>query len=134
MGLRLIGPINTGVAAGGAGTATNNASTSTTVSGEILGIYLKYNDSPPAGTADVVVKTLGTGSGAPPTNTILTVADAATSGWFYPRHLADSEAGAALNTAGDELRVAVPVHDVINVAIAQANNGDSVDAWILVRE
>ena len=63
--MKLLGPINTGVAAGGAGVATNNRTTTTKIEGLLIGVYVKYNDSPPAGTTDILVKTVGTSPDAP---------------------------------------------------------------------
>jgi len=129
--MNLFGPINSGVAAGGAGVATNNANSTSPISGRIVGVYVKYNDSPPAGTTDVVISTKGT-SPRPPSNTILTLTDSATAGWFYPRHMVHDEAGALYKWDGtNEVYEAVPVNDFINVSIAQANDADSIDVWLL---
>lgn len=125
--MKLVGPINSGVAAGGAGTATANASTSHIVSGRVVGIYVKYNDSPPAATTDVTVKTLGT-SPAPPTYNLLVLTDGATDGWKYPQVQIHDTTGSAIAAEYTPLLV----HDLVNVTIAQANNGDSVDVWLLV--
>ena len=125
--MNLVGPINTGVAAGGAGTATANASTTQMVSGRVAGIYVRYNDSPPAGTTDVTVKTVGTSPAAPSYN-FLVLTNAATDGWFYPQAQIHDTSGAAI--AGEYTPLLV--HDYINVTVAQANNGDSVDVWLLV--
>lgn len=125
----LSGPHNSGVAAGGAGVATANADSSQALYGEVMAIYVKYNDSPPAGTTDVVVKTVGT-SPAPPTYTFLTRTNSAADGWFYPHVQIHDTAGAAI--AGEY--TPMMVSDKINVAIAQANNGDNVDVWLLLRK
>lgn len=124
--MNLVGPINSGVAAGGAGVATANASTSHIVSGRVMGIYVKYNDTPPA-TTDVTIKTVGT-SPAPPTYNFLVLTNAATDGWFYPQVQIHDTAGSAIAAEYTPLLV----HDNINVTIAQANSGDSVDVWLLV--
>lgn len=129
--MNLIGPINSGAASGGAGVATANNSSTALVKGLIRAVYVKYNDSPPA-TTDVVIKTVGT-SPAPPTNTLLTLTNAAASGWFYPRQQVHDSAGAGVSYNGThEIYEPVAVYDYINVAIAQANNDDSVDVWVLV--
>jgi hypothetical protein len=125
--MRLIGPINSGVAVGNNGQATANADTTIRVIGKVFGIYVKYNDSPPAGTTDVVVKTKGT-SPAPPTYNLLTLTNAATDGWFYPQAQIHTVVGAAIDGEYTPLLV----HDYLNVAIAGANAGDSVDVWLLV--
>lgn len=129
--MNLLGPVNSGAAVGGDGVATSNADSTSPISGRILAVYIKYNDSPPAGTTDVVISTKGT-SPRPPSNTILTLTDAATAGWFYPRHIVHDEVGAAYKWDGtNEVYEPVPVNDIINVAIAQANAGDNVDVWLL---
>lgn len=124
--MRLYGPLNSGAAAGGAGVATANASSRTPLVGEVVGIYIKYNDSPPV-TTDVTIKTVGT-SPAPPTYNLLVVTDSATSGWFYPQVQVHTTAGALI--AGEYRSLLV--HDYINVVIAQANNADNVDIWLLL--
>lgn len=125
--MALIGPINSGVAAGGAGVATNNSTITTTVRGLVAAVYVKYNDSPPAGTTDVTVATLGTSPSAPAL-TLLSITNAATDGWFFPRAVEH------LNSDGTALtsHTYLPVEDRVKVTIAQANNGDSVDVWLLV--
>ena len=125
--MKLYGPINSGVAAGGAGVATNNADSTHRLTGWVMGIYVLYNDSPPAGTTDVVVKTKGT-SPEPPTYNLLSLTDAATSGWFYPQAQIHTTAGVAVTGVYTPLLI----DDYINVSIAQANNGDSVDVWLMM--
>ena len=93
---------------------------------------MKYNGSPPAGTTDVTVATLGT-SPSPPANTILTITDAATDGWFYPRHTVHDEAGVVITyDATREVHEPVAIHDKVKVTIAQANDADSIDVWLLL--
>jgi len=125
--ISVVGPINTGVCAGGAGVSTNNADSSKIVSGMLLAVYIKYNDSPPAGTTDVVVKTKGT-SPAPPTFNLVAVSNGATDGWYYPRAAVCDQAGAAISGQYTPLFL----HDIINVSMAQANDGDSADVWLLM--
>lgn len=124
--ITLHGPINSGVAAGGAGVATNNADSNVRLTGRFVGCYVKYNDSPPA-TTDVVIKTKGTNA---PSITFLTLTDKNTNGWFFPRMIPDDQLGVDL--AALTIAEAVPFDDFVNVAIAQANNADSVDVYILV--
>ncbi len=47
--LKYIGPINSGAAVGSNGSATASTTTQV-VSGRVIGVYVRYNDSPPAGT------------------------------------------------------------------------------------
>jgi hypothetical protein len=125
--MRLAGPYNSGAAVGGDGVATANTTNTSVLVGRIQGIYIKYNHSPPAGTTDVTVKTLGT-SPYPPTYDIEVVSNAATDGWFYPRVLVHDTAGATI--AGEYTPLLI--HDLVNVTIAQANAADNVDVWILL--
>ncbi len=125
MATRLAGPFNSGVAAGGAGVATNDTDTTVTLSGLIVGVYVRYNDAPPAGTTDVTIAT--TGSSFPAT-TILAITDAATDGWFYPRVNIHDTSGSAQATVWDY----IPIDDIVNVKIEQANNSDSIDVWFML--
>ena len=123
--MNLYGPLNTGAAAGGAGVATANASSTSRVKGLVLAVYVRYNDSPPAGTTDITIATAGT---TMPAATILVIANAATDGWFYPvvqnNLSADGTAVAGQYTP-------LTIDDLIKVTIAQANNDDSIDVWVL---
>ena len=130
--MRVVGPIYSGAAAGGAGVATANATTTNVVAGLVHAVYLQYLDSPPAGTCDVTVATAGV---AHPAVTILAITNAATDGWFLPRAATHSTAGAAAlyaaaGTAGNDL---LPIADLVKVTIAQANAGDGVNVWLLVK-
>jgi hypothetical protein len=130
--MKMYGPLNSGAAAGSAGSATANATGTARICGEVYGVYVKYNDSPPAATTDVTIATLGT-SPFPPTVTILSLANAATDGWFYPRIALASTAGAAITYDGTRpIYGCIPVDDYIKVTIAQANSADNVDVWLLV--
>lgn len=128
--MKLFGPLNTGVAAGGAGIATANADSSVILTGLLMAVYVRYNDSPPAGTTDVILAAKGTNA---PANTILTITDAATDGWFYPRHPVHDETGAGITYDGTrEVHAPVPIADFVNAKIQGANNGDSADIWLLL--
>lgn len=126
--------ISSGTAVGADGSATANSITTTPIFGEVYALYVKYNDDPPAGSTDVTVATAGTGSGAHPSVTILSLTNANTSGWFYPRIGVQTTAGAAMLYAagGTAIPGEIPIADFIKVTIAQANAGDSVDVWLLV--
>ena len=124
--MKLSGPFSSGAAVqtGGAGTGTANTDTGITFDGLLHGVYIQYEGSPPAGTTDVTIATKGDGIPAAAV-TLLEISNAATDGWFFPRLLTES-AAAASNTADyDEY----PVHDQINVKIAQANTDDYVQVW-----
>lgn len=126
MGINLAGPYNSGAAVGSDGAATASATGTNILSGRVVAVYVRYNDSPPAGTTDVVIATAGTAG--PPANTLLTLTDGATDGWRYPRSVIHSTAG----VAGSDAVEAIPVHDKITVTIDDANAGDSVDVWLLL--
>jgi hypothetical protein len=124
--IEAIGPFNTGVTAGGAGTSTNNATGTIPITGQLLGFYVRYNDSPPSGTTDVTIEATG---GTLPARTILTISNAATSGFFAVRLGAVTAAAAAIT---DSNVLAPLVNDNIKVTMAQANDGDSADVWVVV--
>lgn len=127
--MKVIGPINSGIAAGSAGSATNNYSTDQVICGRLVAAYVKYNDSPP-GTTDVVIKTLGTESGSPPSQTLLTLTNKNTSGYFYPRITPDDTLGVDLTTL--TVLEPAPFCGKINVSIDGANANDNVDVWLMV--
>lgn len=129
--MRVVGPIYSGAAAGAAGSATSNATTSTVIAGKVYGVYLDYLDSPPAATCDVTVATSGV---AHPAVAILSIANAATDGWWYPRAATHSTAGAAALYAGGGTAVndLLPIADTVKVTIAQADAGDGVNVWLLM--
>jgi len=127
--ISIAGPYNSGVCAGGAGVSTANANTPR-LTGKILAVYVKYNDSPPAGTTDVTLATVGTNM---PAVTFLTLANAATDGWFYPRVQVHSVAGALLTLDGTRTMVhELAISDLINVKIEQANDADSIDVTFVL--
>jgi len=121
----LLGPINTGSTTGGAGVSTANATTSIKHEGLVAAVYVKYNGAPPAATTDVTVVTLGTSPNAPAL-TLLSITDAATDGWFFPRAVQHLNTDASALTTHTFL----PISDNVKVTIAGANDGDSADIWI----
>jgi hypothetical protein len=124
----VIGPINSGAAVGGNGVATATGTSSIPVDGLLYAIQVVYNDSPPAGTTDVTVKTNGTN---PPSITLLVKADSATDAMYFPRlDTYKASDGSALST-NDAL---IPIADFVQVIIAQANAADNVDVWLYVLE
>lgn len=124
--IKLFGPLNSGAAAGGAGVATSTGVSTIPINGAIYGVYVKYNGSPPAGTTDVTISTVGTLPRSP-SLAILTITDAATSGYFWPRVEMQTNAGAGV--AAYDVSV---IADTVQVTIAQANNDDSIDVWFLM--
>jgi len=126
--MRLFGPINSGVGAGGAGVATNNATTTTQVVGRVAGVYVRYNHSCP-NTTDVVIKTVGA-SPAIPSQTFLTLTNKNTDGLFMPRVTPQDADGVDL--AALTVLEPVAISDFVNVTMTGANNADSVDVWFLL--
>lgn len=122
-----VGPITTPVSTGGAGSSTATITTTKNISGIVAGVYVKYNDSPPAGTTDVTVATQGTSPKAPARN-ILALTDAATDGWYHPVDQSNAVTGGAI--ANEYERIVID--DLVVVTIAQANDGDSVSIWLLL--
>jgi len=126
--MNLVGPLSSGAAVGNAGVATANADSTSVISGTLVALYVKYNDSPPGATTDIAITTKGATPYAP-AQTLLAVANAATDKWFYPRALTQ------VNTTGADIAgayEAMPVHDLVNVKIDQANAGDSIQVWLLL--
>jgi hypothetical protein len=128
--MRLLGPLNSGAAVqtGGAGTGTANTSSNVKVEGKVLGIYVEYNHSCPAST-DVVIKSVGT-EPAIPSQTLLTLSNANTSGIFLPRVVPQDIAGANLTDLTDYVPFAL--YDYINVLIDGADTADNVDVYFLL--
>lgn len=129
--MRVVGPINSGVAAGSAGSATSNATTSVAVEGVVHAVYLEYLDSPPGATTDVTVATAGVNH---PAQTILAISNSATSGWYYPRAATHSTAGVAALYAGSGTAVndLIAIADKVKVTIAQADAADGVNVYLLI--
>lgn len=113
-------------ATGGAGVATATANTSTPIRGFIVAVYLAYLDAPPGATTDVTIAEATLSPAVP----ILTVTNAATDGWFYPRAVAVSTANAAITNSGERIAVS----DYLVATIAQANNADGVTVTIVYEE
>lgn len=121
-----IGPLNSGVTAGGAGVSTNNATGTIAITGKLLGFYLRFNDSPPAGTTDTTIQLV---NGVLPTRTVLTITNGATDGFYAVRSGAVTTANAAITDSN----VQIPcIRDNVKVTLAQANDGDSIDVWAVV--
>lgn len=126
--MKLVGPLITPAASGGAGAATGSYTTTSPVEGYVMAVYVKYEDSPPV-TTDVTVATLGTAPYAPAI-TVLAVANGNTDGWRYPYVIAhlNTDGSTIANTNG----WGVPIADYVKVTVAQANDNDYVKVWLLV--
>ena len=110
--------------------ATANADSTIPLCGFIVGVYVRYNDSPPAATTDILIATKGTAPRAP-SRVILDRDNSATDGWFFPQALIQ------VNTTGADVAANydwIAIDDIVNVLIAQADNGDSIDAWLLLMD
>lgn len=111
-------------------TVTGNATVKSThvINGCLLAVYVAYAVTPNAAT-DVTIATVNS-----PVKTLLTITDNATSGWYYPRYVVHSEAAAALTgTAGGD-RTTHPIDDYVSVTVAQGDNDQTVDVWLLYEE
>lgn len=114
-------------ASGGAGAATASTDSAVPISGLLMSVYIQYNDSPPA-TSDVTISTKG-GGNSEPSHNLLVVSNANTDGRFYPRASIVDTSNTAPATA---VWTPIPIDDFVNVAITQANDGDSVTVWLLL--
>jgi hypothetical protein len=92
--------------------------------GFIAGIFVQYNDAPPAASTDVGIKTKSA-SGILPNIPILTITNAATDGYFIPQVATVTAANVATGGHGHFY-----VEDYIQVDLAGANDGDSVSIWL----
>lgn len=131
---RVVGPLTSGVAAGADGEATANATSDNAIRGRINAVRVQYLDTPPQETTIVTIATSGTDSGLPGSVTILTLTNANTDGWFYPRHQVHGSDGAGLAYAdeGEPVAESLMIADRVKVTIAGANAGDSVNVWLIV--
>ena len=105
---------------GSAGSATGSGTSIYPINGELCGVYIDYTSQP--ATTDVTITSTN------PTQSLLTISNANTDAWFYPRAVAHGITGSAL-TWYDE----IPIDAYVNVAVAQGDPG-SVDVYLLVDE
>jgi hypothetical protein len=124
--LQVVGPVSTPASTGGAGASAATVY-SGRISGRIVGIFVQYNDSPPAATTDVGIRTAGI-TGVLPSFNVLTITNGATDGYFTPRKQAVDSTGAAIAGVYD-LYVA---NDRMKIDLAGANDGDSVTIWFMI--
>lgn len=109
----------TATTTGAAGSASGSAVTDYPLSGKLMAVHLDYVDQP--ATADVTI-TAGV-----PSQTLLTVTNANTDGWFYPRVQTDTDAGAAISGGYDM----APIAGYVTVAVAQGDAGSVVCTLML---
>lgn len=108
---------------GSAGASVGSANTSHVVDGIIRAIHLNYSASA-AATLDVTISEANESPALP----VLTVANNATDGWYYPMHQADNAgSGADLEGAG----APVVARDALAVAVAGANDNDTVTVTVV---
>lgn len=128
--INMIGPINSGAAVGSNGSATSSITTGQTLSGRVLAAYIKYNDSPPAGTTTATIASANVNY---PGQTVLSVVNSATSGWYFPRVAVHSNAGAAVTYDGTRpIYEAQPICDNLKITISGANAADNIDVWLML--
>lgn len=125
-------PLVTPVAVGANGSATANVTGN--LFGEILAVGVTYLGTPPAGTTDLVLVAVGAAiggeGGAAPDQTILSIANAATDGWFYPRAVGVTPLGAAFT---DDIAVLIPVSGPVKLTMNGADAGDQIAIVILYK-
>jgi len=122
MTVKIVGPLQTAPATGGAGLAGANIDSTHPIQGMLHSMYVEYLDSPPA-TTDVIIKTKGTHA---PVITLLTLTNKNTSGWFKPRYAVHDNLGVAIANEYDR----EAVNDYVNISIAQADNNDYIKVWL----
>ena len=115
---------------GGAGVSTQTSEPKR-VEGNVVAIGVTYNGSPPAATTDLTIKTKGR---IGPIRTLLTLTNAATNGWFdLAAPVVDSDNTTPTYNATEPIeRIGIPVHDDVEVVIAQANDNDGASVVLLV--
>ena len=130
--INMIGPINSGAAVGSNGSATASTTPGQLLSGRVLAAYIKYNDSPPAGTCTA---TIATNNVNYPGQTILSVVNSATSGWYFPRVAVHSNAGAAVTYDGTRpIYEPQAISDNVKVTISGVNAADNIDVWLMLEQ
>lgn len=118
-------------AVGGDGAAGVTTKTKQVVVGRILAVGVVYLDSPPAST-DVTVRTANQNRSLPDVS-ILTLTNASTTVWKQPRRQVEDLTGAGVTYDGtNEVYEPVVIADQVEVVVAEANAGDSVDVCLVV--
>ncbi|MDX2078562.1 MAG: hypothetical protein SFZ02_19175 [bacterium] len=102
--------------AGSAGSAVGSASSSA-LNGKLLAVHVDYTSQP--ATTDVTI------TANSPSMPILTLTNANTDAWKYPRQLMDGITGSALTGVYEPL----PIYGAVTVAVAQ---GDAVTDGVVV--
>jgi len=119
----------TGVATGGAGVATATGY-SPAVQGEVLAVYVDYQDSPPSGTTDFTLSD----EADPASESIISLTDQSTDIKIYPRRITEKNDGTdILYESGEEVHEPYIVYGRLEAIIAQANNNDYCDVTVWIR-
>lgn len=112
-------------ATGGAGTATATGYSDRPITGYIIAVHVSYQDSPPATTDVTIAEAV-----ASPAVSVLTLSNANTSGWFFPRAAGVNQSGTAITNSNEKIAVS----DMLSVVIAQANDGDGAVVTVIYDE
>ncbi len=125
----LVGPIKTTPAvieAPSAETHTGSAETSHAVMGKVVGVGIKYTGASVPNTAVVVIR----GKGSNPLSIPIFTITGNTNGWFFPHTLAHNvDDGSEI---ADFYAAGVPVFDIVEVILDEADEDDIVEVWLLV--
>jgi hypothetical protein len=100
------------ITTGAAGSASGNGQSTSPVSGRILAVYAGFATTHANTDTTITAPSV-------PIQTILTLTDVNTAGWYHPRAVVHGVTGAPL-TGGEE---PLPIDDYIKVAMAQATQG-----------
>lgn len=122
---------STGAAVGGDAVATATGY-SPAIHGEVLAVYVAYQDSPPAGTTDFTLSD----ESDPASEAIISLTNAATNIKIYPRRVLETNDGTDLlyAAAGENVYGCYAVHGRLEATIAQADAGDSCDVTVWWRK
>lgn len=121
--------LTTGPAVGSDGVATATGY-SVPVQGEVLAVYVKFQDSPPAATTDFTLSD----EEDPASESIISLTNTATNIKIYPRRVTEQNDGTdILYVTGEEVFEPYIVHGRLEATIAQANAADYVDVTVWIR-
>ena len=117
---------------GGAGTSGSTTKSRQVITGKVLAVGVVGNGEPP-NTVDITIRTANQNRGLPDVPILALTDWAVDLAWYRPRHQAHSSTGAALAaTGGEEVFTEQVISDQVEVVVAQANDGDSVDVCLIV--
>ena len=126
MAIRMV-QFNTGVAVGSSGSATSTGY-STAIAGEVLKVYVDFQDSPPAGTCDFTLSD----ESDPGSESIVAITNSSTDAAFCPRRVTELNEGTDITYDGtNEVYAPYIVHGRLEAVIAQVNAADyaNVTVW-----